>query len=304
MSETILLLGCGDLGIGLAHLLIQKHFKVIAVRRTPPQHCTLSNKLTWIALDLTHSQHLQSLPTEVDWVIYTPAPKRKQIDIYEALYHNALNDLIKHFKSSQRLRHWIQVSSTSVYGQNQGEWLDETSPTSPTTATAQFILSAEQTLINQPYFASTIVRFSGIYGPKRYWLLRKTIQQTPLRKNPPYYTNRIHRDDCINILLHLIELSRQNTPLAPLYLGTDDTPISEWEIGSWLSQMFEIEPLQTPDQDNLRSKNKRISNQLIKSTGYCFHYPDYQTGYTAVIKCLQNLYGSAYKEHLISSHKS
>jgi len=73
------------------------------------------------------------------------------------------------------------VSSTSVYGQNRGEWVDEDSETRPTSDGARWLVAAEER-IWEANEANCVVRFSGIYGPGRDWLLRRLIQGEPIQR--------------------------------------------------------------------------------------------------------------------------
>jgi len=79
------------------------------------------------------------------------------------------------------------VSSTSVYGQSEGEWVDEDSIAQPDNVTGQLIRQAEQKLMDLAP-GNIVVRFSGIYGPGREYLLRMAMQTPAIQKTPSYFT--------------------------------------------------------------------------------------------------------------------
>jgi len=110
----------------------------------------------------------------------------------------------------------IWVSSTSVYGNNQGDWVDEASPTHPISFSGKLLLEAEQQIQSLPC-AHSIVRFSGIYGPGRTRILSQIKAGVGRAAKPEQWSNRIHSEDCAGVLAHLIERFAQNRPIEPLY---------------------------------------------------------------------------------------
>ena len=78
---------------------------------------------------------------------------------------------------------------------------------------------------------ATVVRFAGIYGPGRGWMIERARAGATCVGNPPKYTNRIHRDDCAGALAHLIACER----IDDVYVGVDDAPVEECEVLDWLA---------------------------------------------------------------------
>ena len=103
------------------------------------------------------------------------------------------------------------ASSTSVYAQHQGEWVDETSPTESESFSGRCIRHGEQLLADYPWPA-VAVRFGGIYGPGRTRLI-DSVRDGSASRSPgaPIYTNRIHRDDCARVLEHLLDLPKEGS---------------------------------------------------------------------------------------------
>jgi nucleoside-diphosphate-sugar epimerase len=174
----------------------------------------------------------------------------------------------------------IWVSSTSVYGDNNGDWVDETTAPNPVTFSGEILLQAEQIIQNLPC-SSTAVRFSGIYGPGRSRLLSQVQAGKGRPKLPEQWSNRIHADDCGAVLAHLIELFESNKPIEPIYLASDCEPVTQYDIRQWLAQKLDVSLI--AEAVKLGSI-RRCSNRLLLDTGFKFNYPSYKEGYAALIE--------------------
>ena len=145
------------------------------------------------------------------------------------------------------------------------------------------MLEAEQLLLSSP-FAATVVRFGGIYGPGRTYLIRGVREARLKQKsNPHAFTNRIHRDDCAGVLAHLMN----GDELAEVYVAVDDDPAPYNEVLCWIADQLGMpEPgVGSEGPDAMRSPtNKRCSNQRLTQTGYAFRYPGYRDGYGELIR--------------------
>ena len=139
-------------------------------------------------------------------------------------------------QTGQRPRRLLFTSSTSVYGQQEGEWVDENSPAEADGFSGRCIRAGEELLWDSPW-PSVAVRFGGIYGPGRTRLIDSVREGTATRPaGPPVYTNRIHRDDCARALQHLLELPEAER----LYVAVDDDPAPLDEVLGWLARQLGI----------------------------------------------------------------
>ncbi len=223
---------------------------------------------------------LDALPVDFDAVIFIVSPDGRQAEAYQALYELGLNNLLAHFAKGGTAPSWLMVSSTSVYGQNNGEWVDESSPTEPDSATSQWLVKAEQRL----WAAGDrhcVVRFAGIYGPGRNWLIRRAAQAERIQHQPPSYTNRIHQDDCVAVLLFLLEKQLGGDKLQACYLACDNDPAPLWDVMVWIAKQYGYPPPQALDTPAEAPQNKRCSNARLMALGYRLLYPSYQDGYRA-----------------------
>jgi len=276
----VLIAGCGYTGIALGMQLASEEHTVWGLRRRAE---LLPAAIHPLKADLCDPNSLALIPPKLDFVFYTAAAERTDDASYQAAYvtgiHNLLNQLSQ---SHQPLRRIFFTSSTAVYAQTGGEWVDETSETLPREFSGRRLLEGEELLLKGP-FAATVVRMAGIYGPGRTRLIDEVrrgeavCQTAGLR-----YTNRIHRDDCAGVLQHLMRLSSPET----LYLGTDSEPAEQAEVLCWLAKRLGVLPScsesRTPSGRESKS-NKRCRNSRLVQSGYSFLYPTFREGYEAIL---------------------
>ena len=293
-KQSILIAGCGDIGSQLAELFYKDtrsknitgpdNFQTYGLKRSKGID---TNCIRWIQADLTRPQTLTSIP-EADYLIYTATPGQRTEAAYRRTYLEGLKHIVNAVEKT-RIKRIFMVSSTSVYGQNNGIWVNEQTPAVPQSFSGRIIREAESWLENHS-IPSSIIRFSGIYGPGRDFLIRKILAGGySLQQSPPKYSNRIHRDDCALVLAHLIRRDNLNKPLASTYLASDCEPASEWEVHQWLGRRLGAEiPTAATHQRTTHQRtvkqNKRCSNSRLLQSGFVFKYPNFRIGYQAMIQ--------------------
>lgn len=274
-KEQVLIVGCGDIGRRLAASLPQDLYAVTGLRRNPPP---ASPFVTYEACDVTDKGQLaQVLRRGFDVVVVTMTPAERSNAGYERAYVQVCRNLVESLQSAPRLL--IFVSSSAVYAQMDGGWVNESSPAEPESFSGKRLLEAES-IIQNSAFASTIVRFSGIYGPNRNRLIEQVRRGKASAST--HFTNRIHADDCARSLAHLIELNRQGEVLQPVYLASDSSPVPMLEVVTWLAGQMGVKDFLSPEATNERG-NKRCSNQRLLDSGFEFCYPNYREGYATVL---------------------
>jgi nucleoside-diphosphate-sugar epimerase len=277
----VLIAGCGYVGAALGAALDGDSHAVFGLRRR-------AASLPWgvrpIEADLCIPATLRGLPSRLDVVFFLAAPGGRDDALYRTLYVEGLRNLLDAFlEQGQRPQRVFLASSTSVYGQKDGEWIDEHSPAEPASFAGRRLLEAEALLLDGP-FPATVVRFGGIYGPRRAGLVERVrTGRAVYREEPPRYTNRIHRDDCAGALRHLMHLPDPER----LYLAVDCEPAPEAAVCRWLAGVLGA-PLPrpgTPDAsgDPERGGSKRCRNDRLLASGYEFQYPTFREGYAAVL---------------------
>lgn len=290
MAKT-LIIGCGDIGTRLATRLAQAGHAVSGLRRS----AFALPGVTALAGDVTAPASLR-FPEGLDYVFVLLAPGEGREAAYRRVYLDGTRHVLAAL-AGQALRRVFWISSSSVYGQDDGSWVDEDSPAEPASATARVLLESEA-LLRESAWPATIVRFAGLYGPGRLRLLRRVEAATPVQAEPPQWTNRIHADDGAGMLAFLLERHEAGTALADTYLGSDDAPAPQHEVLDWLADHMRLPRLlRLPPAPNAppvtpalppgaadAGRNKRLSNERIAALGYRFLFPDYRSGYAAVLR--------------------
>jgi nucleoside-diphosphate-sugar epimerase len=236
-----------------------------------------------ISLDLLDARALEQVPSTIEYVFYTAAPDASDDAAYCATYVEGLSNVLNVAAArGWPLRHVFFSSSTAVYAQDDGAWVNESSPTEPRHFTGARMLEAEQRLFTSGVPA-TSVRFGGIYGPGRTGLLDRVQRGVAsYAAGEPTYTNRIHRDDCAGVLSHLMTLQAPER----LYLAVDDEPVDNETLLTWLADALSA-PAPQPSPGAAtprRATNKRCSNARLRSSGYDFAYPTFREGYAELVR--------------------
>lgn len=275
----VLIAGCGYVGVELGVRLAEAGHNVWGLRRHPT---ALPSAITPVTANLLDPTTLANLSPDTEFVFYTAAAAAPTDEAYRAAYVEGPNNLVAALVAQRaRLRRLFFTSSTAVYAQSHGEWVDENSPTAPTHFTGRRLLEAEQAIARAPY-PTTILRLAGIYGPGR----TQTIESVrtgvaTYAPGPPVFMNHIHRDDCVGVFQRLMGLERPG----PLYVGVDHAPAPRHEILCWLAEHLRV-PAPRCESASPRSpqrSNKRCRNTRVLGAGYVFQYPTYREGYTALI---------------------
>jgi nucleoside-diphosphate-sugar epimerase len=280
MSERVLLAGCGDVGMRVAQRLLARGDHVYALRRHLPTDDT--SGIQWLQGDLVNAASLRGLPSDITQLVYLPTPDRRD----EATYRSTFVDGLKYVLNAldrTALQRAVFVSSSAVYGDHHGAWVDETTPEQPYGFNGEVLLEAEQWLAAQSV-PSIALRLAGLYGPGRLQLLdRLRSGQARVPRSKTHWANRIHADDAARAIVHLLQLVDPQ----PLYLGADDTPLPLDVLYDALARLIDVHPPQDgPAPVGIGSK--RLSNRRLRDSGFKLDWPDAREGYAAVIGGLKN----------------
>jgi len=289
----IAILGCGYVGLELAGQLVEDH-DVVGVRRSSDGlDAVESTGATPIQGDVTDADDLAAVP-DVDALVFAASSGGRGAKAAERVYADGLRTVIETFgdrdSSPDRL---VYTSSTGVYGDHNGEWVDEATPLSPTTSKTNVLAEAERIAreVAQEYgIDGAVARFAGLYGPGRYRLERYL--EGPVTEG---YLNMIHRDDAAGIVRFMLESTDEE-----LLLAVDDEPVDKWRFADWLAdecgvdrpeKRTKAERLEDDLSEAARRRiltSKRCSNDRVRELGYEFRYPTYREGYRAAIEAYRS----------------
>lgn len=277
----ILFAGCGDLGSRAGALLASAH-SCYGLRRQPQN---LSDEIAPIAADMSSAEQMERvLAGGYDVVIATITPGTFSEAGYRASYlaaAEALHSAVAAVESPPKLIIW--ASSTSVYGDHLGGWVDESATPSAKSFSGRILRQAEQVIAQLPC-QSVIVRFSGIYGPGRTRLVEQVASGIGRPEAPTQWSNRIHSDDCAAVFVHLINLHSSGASLHNLYLASDCEPVTQHDLRRWLAARMGIS---LQERAVAPAPSRRCSNSRLLDSGFSFIYPSFREGYSALLSDLK-----------------
>ena len=264
-----LVIGCGYLGQRVAQRWQAEGHDVLVLTRSASRAESFRRQ-GWqpIIGDVLDPQVLAELPP-VDVALWAVGLDRSSGRSQREVYIEGLQNVLKNI--ANRVRRFLYVSSTSVYGQDDGSVVDETSPTQPTAENGQVCLAAEQVVwdffpidssATSPNFTGAcIVRLAGIYGPGRLIARAETLRaRTPLTGNPEAWLNLIHVDDAATAALACAERGIGGQT----YLICDDRPLSRREFYSAVSRLVQAPEPVFAEPSVSSSLNKRCSNVKLR----------------------------------------
>jgi nucleoside-diphosphate-sugar epimerase len=276
-SNSLVIVGCGDLGVRVGRLLLPQGYSIAGACRNPGR---LPGDFTGYTADYCQPGGLDFLEDAApDYVLATFKPSKFSPGGYQAGFPDAIRHLLDGL-GSHRPRAIIMVSSTRVFAEKNGGWVDEGSALAQEGYAARAIVAAEQRLQNSGH-KSCILRFGGIYGDPAGRLLSRIASGELCAANPQRYSNRIHRDDCAGFISHLIGLDGKSR--LPVYIGVDNEPAPQHEVEQWLAGQLGVAGLSKPAAVDSPAVHKRCQNRLMRESGYTLQYPDFRAGYSAVL---------------------
>ncbi len=278
-----LIVGCGYLGERVARAWLKDGHSVAAMTRSDETARRFeATGIVSIVGDITRPQSVANLP-ECDCVLHAVGFDRNAGPSFRNVYVDGLQNVLNVMR--HRTQRFIAISSTSVYGQQNGEWIDEDSPAEPTRENGAIVLEAEQ-IIRDAFAAQKmngtahVLRLAGIYGPGR--LLRRIdeVQKgTTISADPDGFLNLIHVDDAVQV----VQAVANHPQPSKTYLVCDDRPVLRREYYNTLAQLFDapMPKFDTSDLSNSKrgGRNKRCRNQRMKDDlGIELKYPDIKSG--------------------------
>lgn len=271
----VLIVGCGDVGGRLAVQLAAAGHEVHGLRRHP----FALPGVQALAGDVTDPATLR-FPDGLDYVFVLLAPGESGEAAYRRVYYDGTRHVLAAL-AGQSLRRLFWISSSGVYGQDDGSWVDEDSPAVPASATSRVLLDSEQ-LARGGAWPATVVRLSGIYGSGRLRLVNWVRTARPVQSAPVSWTNRIHAADAAGLLAFLLGRDLAGVALADTYLGTDSAPAPQHEVLDWLADRLSLPRVPHETRPGAGS-NKRLRNARLLALGYTLRFPDFRTGYADML---------------------
>lgn len=263
----VLIAGAGDLGSRVAHLLRAQGASVSAISRSGGEGR--------ITADLSSVADIAPLIARADAIIFTAAPSERSEQAYRALFIDGLQNIV-------RMRHMQAVlfcSSTAVYGENSGAWVDESAPTEPSAFNGRVLVAAEHLL----RAGDIALRLGGIYGPRfsaslstnsvRDFARRQAL--SGVRPLAQHWTNRIHLADAADAIVFALKLENR-----PLKLNlVDNEPCTQQALYDSQRSAAGLAPVVAV---HAPISGKRVANTRLRQLGFSCQYPSYREGYASL----------------------
>ncbi|MBU6384139.1 MAG: SDR family oxidoreductase [Verrucomicrobia bacterium] len=269
---NIVIIGCGYIGMEAAAIWKKKGLHVTSTTRHPERLDALSkvSQKSVILKEVGDAEELVPLIADNEVIVVTIGADSP--DQYESAYLNTAQ-LIRHLALEMDMpRHLIYTSSTSVYGDHKGQWVDETSELLATSDQGKILIETEQQYLSLEEIGWTpcILRLAEIYGPGRELSRRvKQFHGHVLPGSGDHYTNMVHEKDCASALDYALRHH-----LEGIYNLSDDEHPTRKELYDAISQKFQLPKVKwDPTHTPLHTGNKRVSNHKIKAEGFAFQFP-------------------------------
>lgn len=283
---TKLIFGCGYLGERVARRWLAEGETVCALTRSADRAALWSREgIRPLVGDVLRAETLHDLPSAATVLFaigHDAASGRSVRDTYVDGLRNVLAEL------SPDIGRFIFISSTGVFGDHGGEWVDERTECRPTRAAGRACLEAEQTLLaHRLADRAIILRLAGLYGPGRIPRQAALMAGEPIDAPQNGYLNLIHVDDAASVVL-----AAEKAPLSfpSGYLVSDGNPVVRAEYYAELARLLGAPPVRfrEPSASSAAaaraSVDKRIANsQMLQALRVRLRYPSYREGLRAIV---------------------
>lgn len=276
MSRSVLIAGCGFVGLPLARNFVSSGWETYALTATESSAANLrAEQFGAFAVDITEKASFRRLAVRtVDVVIHCASSGRGAAGNYAAVFFAGTQNLV----SNLEYGHFIFCSSTSVYAQVDGSWVDELSMAAPERETGQILRKTEDLVLNS---SGTVARLAGLYGPGRCAPLQKLLDgRATIEGDGTRVMNMLHQVDASGALRFLAETESNG-----LFNVVDNEPVAEIEWHRYVCRRLNkpLPPVGLRDLNRKRGwTSKRVSNQKLRSLGWNPIYPTFKEGLATI----------------------
>jgi nucleoside-diphosphate-sugar epimerase len=286
---TTLIIGCGYLGGRVGGMLKRAGERVLGTVRSEARAAQIASLgIEPIIADVLSPGSLRGLPT-ADRVFYCVGFDRAAGASMRAVYADGLTNVLNNLPPGET--RVVYASSTGVYGQTEGEWVDEATPPAPRTESGRLCLEAEGRLVDWAkrggrQEVAVRLRFAGLYGPSRVVRRRLIEEGEPIPGDPEKLLNLVHVDDAASLAVAALSVAAPH----PVYVVSDDRPVTRLEYYSLVASLLgaptpAFVAAESGSVDEGRdATSKRVMNRRMKeSLGVALAYPDITTGLPAAL---------------------
>lgn len=308
-ESDVLVVGAGYLGKQVAKIATQQGAKVYSTTRQINRMESLSKagfhpvRYDWTDQSTFGNLPLGRLSAAARVVVSVSYDTQSRLSRYESQF-GGLQNLLRILPLDARI---CYISTTGVYHQTDGRWVDETSPTHPIRLGGRVHLQAEQLLHSaRPYSAWTVLRLAGIYGPGRVPRVADVIAGRPIESAENGFLNLIHVTDAARSIIAAWKLMANVSASQPvgmqsrLYVVGDNAPVLRGDFYREIARQCHVAPPRfapldrsTPGQSDLdpsvsarirSDSSKRVWNRKLRRDLLpLLNFPDYRCGLADVL---------------------
>lgn len=281
------IVGCGDVGERVARLELQQGRRVFGLTRTATRSTALANKgIEPVPGDLDRPATLVGLPEACD-VLYYFAPPPGQ-----GVTDPRIDAFLAALSPAQFPNRLVYISTSGVYGDCGGAWVNEDHPVNPITDRAKRRLDAERHVQHwavKTGVAVIVLRVPGIYGPGRLPIERLRQAVPVVKPDESPFSNRIHADDLASACLAAAQLGRTGSA----YNVSDGNPTTMTDYFNQVADhlalprppnvsLAEARRIFNPAMLSFLEESKRLDNRrLLEELKVTLRYPTLADGLTA-----------------------
>jgi nucleoside-diphosphate-sugar epimerase len=272
MPKSVLIAGCGFVGLPLARDFAISGWETYAIVASEASMANLrGDTFRACALDIRDAASFRNLARrDFDVVIHCASSGRGGAAEYESVFLLGTRNL----QTNLQCGRFIFTSSTSVYGQSDGSWVDEKSPANPLRETGEFLRKTEDLVLGT---GGAVARLAGLYGPGRCVPLQRLFDgKAIIEGKGERVMNMLHQLDAAGTLRFLAE-----TQATGLFNAVDNQPVPELEWFQYVCERLNrpIPPFGPRDLNRKRGwTSKRVSNAKLRSVGWNPLYPTFREG--------------------------
>lgn len=296
VGVRLVIFGCGYVGTAFAQRALAKGWDVSALTRNLEQAEALSRLglRNVVTAELQGNDWHDKLKGDYDYCLNCVSSAGGGLEGYRLSYLEGMQS-IRNWAKQRRVGALVYTSSTSVYSQTGGQWVDEACTNDGATDSAKVLLDAEKVVLQEPrpWERAFVLRLSGIYGPGRHLLLDQIkAGEKRFAGTGDHFLNLIHRDDIISAIEYVFE--QHNDRENGIYNLSDGCPYTKSEVVEWLAVQS---GMSAPDfsgelGDGPRARlfrqgpmpSRRISNRkFCDAFGWQPRYTDFKKGYEGIL---------------------
>ena len=277
MPRSVLIVGCGFVGRPLARNFLEAGWQTHAITgseltakqlRAEPFHVR--------SLDIREIDAVRQLAREsFDVVIHCASSRHGTASAYEAIFFEGTRNILATLNCGR----FIFTSSTSVYAQTDGRWVDENSEAEPERETGRVLRRTEDLVVST---GGTVARLAGLYGPGRCVPLQKLLEGNAIIEGDgSRLMNLLHQSDAAAALQFLAGLEP-----AGIFNVADNLPVTQADWYWYVCDILDkpLPPNGSPDLNRKRGwTNKRVSNRKLRRLGWKPLYATFKQGVRSLV---------------------